>query len=242
VVDGADLLRIGRRIDGREIVFLANPSPQPAAATVRAEQPLVAWDPVTLRRRALPPSSDGGYALELPPVGSVVLVPGSPADEPATDVVADLALDGDWRLTLPGVGESALPGGPRPWTDLGPAAAGFAGVGTYATEVRLGAAALRGRSVVLAAADVGDLAAVRVNGVDCGVAWTHPFELDVTAAIRPGRNTVEVDVANAWTNRLIAEAASPTGEVFAPVAAVYRPDAPRVPSGLSGPVRLLVRG
>ena len=91
---------------------------------------------------------------------------------------------------------------------------------------------------MLALGDVGDLARVRVNGVDCGIVWTAPWEIDVTAALRPGANTVEVEVANAWMNRLIAEAASPTGEIFAPVAGVYSADAPVHPSGLSGPVTL----
>ena len=95
-----------------------------------------------------------------------------------------------------------------------------------------------GRAVVLALGDVGDLARVRVNGTDCGVVWTQPWELDVTAAVRAGRTTVEVEVANAWMNRLIAEAGSPTGEIFAPVAAVYAPDAPLQECGLRGPVVL----
>ena len=39
-------------------------------------------------------------------------------------------------------------------------------------------------------------------------------------------------------NRLIAEAAAPTGEIFGPVAGVYSADAPVHASGLSGPVVL----
>ena len=41
-------------------------------------------------------------------------------------------------------------------------------------------------------------------------------------------------------NRLIAEAASPTGEIFGPVAEVYAPDAPLHAAGLSGPVQLRI--
>ena len=77
-----------------------------------------------------------------------------------------------------------------------------------------------------------------MNGVDCGVVWTAPWRLDVTAALRPGENTVEVDVANSWMNRLVAEAGAPTGEIFAPVAGIYEPDAPVQRCGLLGPVRL----
>jgi hypothetical protein len=74
------------------------------------------------------------------------------------------------------------------------------------------------------------------------VVWTEPFALDVTVAVRDGRNTVEIGVANAWMNRLIAEAASPTGNVFGPVAGVYQPGAPVQRSGLTGPVVLRLAG
>jgi hypothetical protein len=145
-------------------------------------------------------------------------------------------LDGEWRLTLPGVLDTVLTGGPRPWTGLGPAAAGFAGTGTYTTEVHLDDPV--DGPAVLDLGDVGDLARVRVNGTDRGIVWTAPWRVDVTGALRPGRNTVEVEVANAWMNRLIAEAQAPTGELFAPVAGVYAADAPVQTAGLTGPVVL----
>ena len=133
-----------------------------------------------------------------------------------------------------------LPGGPGPWTELGGAAEGFAGVGTYATEVSVDGELLDGSAVVLDLGEVGDLARVRVNGVDQGIVWTAPWQVEVTGSLHVGRNRVEVDVANSWMNRLIAEAASPTGEIFGPVAEVYAADAPIQPAGLSGPVRLLL--
>jgi hypothetical protein len=163
-------------------------------------------------------------------------VPGGPV-EPQPVPGPAVPLEGPWRLSLPGVLDTELPEGPRPWTGLGTEATGFAGVGTYTTTVEL--AEVAGQAV-LDLGDVGDLARVRVNGVDCGIAWTAPWQVDVTAALRAGRNTVEVEVANAWMNRLIAEAAAPTGEIFAPVATVYAPDAPVQESGLRGPVVLRV--
>jgi hypothetical protein len=233
VEDGAEVLRIGRRIDGDEVTFLANPLPEALTVTVTVPaESLVAWDPVTLRRTAV-----RNGRMKLPALGSVFLVPGGPADE-ERPTGEELGLDGAWRLSLPGALEVELPQAPGWWTDLGPAAAGFAGVGTYATEVDLPEGA--GRTAVLRLGDVGDLARVRVNGVDCGIVWTAPWEVDVTAALRPGINTVEVEVANAWMNRLIAEAASPTGEIFGPVAGVYSADAPVHASGLGGPVLLRI--
>ena len=239
-VEGPDLLRIGRRTAAGEMVFLANPIPEPVSVTLRkppwpapvAWNP-VAWDPVTLRREALP-EADGGHRLSLPALGSVFLVDGGTAATPWEEPDAEVPLGGAWRLSLPGVLDAVLPGEVRPWTELGPDAAGFAGIGTYGTEVDVAEQLLGGRAAVLTLSDVGDLARVRVNGIDCGVLWTDPFRIEVTGALRPGRNTVEVDVANAWMNRLIAD----PGKTFAPVAGVYAPTAPLRPSGVSGPVLL----
>jgi len=246
IVEDADVLRIGRRVGDTDVVFLANPMPEPVTVTIRKASgpPPVAWDPVTLRRDALSelddgPSFDRRYRTTLPATGSVFLVEGGGSVRPLETPSHERLLDGDWHLTLPGVAAMPLPGGPRPWTELGTDAAAFAGVGTYSTTVSVDPALLDGHAT-LSVPDVGDIARVRLNGVDCGVLWTDPFCVDVTAALQPGRNNVEIDVANAWMNRLIAEAAAPTGEIFEPVAHVYAPDAPTRPAGLPGPVVLQV--
>ncbi len=49
---------------------------------------------------------------------------------------------------------------------------------------------------------VGVVAEVAVNGVACGVVWAPPYVVDVTAALRPGRNQIELTVANTAANRL----------------------------------------
>ena len=239
-VDGAELLRIGRRTTAGDVVFLANPATDPVdvLVTTASGRAPVAWDPVTLCREQLA-ATTAGFRLALPSLGSVVLVDGGAVDDPAGVSGTEVVLDGRWELELPGVLGTTLPDGPRPWTELGPEAAGFAGTGVYRAGVDVEPALLDGRRVRLDIADVGDVARVKVNGVDCGTVWTSPFRADVTGALRPGYNDVELQVANAWMNRLIAEAAQPTGEVFAPVAGVYSADAPVRSSGVIGPVRLL---
>jgi (4-O-methyl)-D-glucuronate---lignin esterase len=184
--------------------------------------------------------ASGGYeySLDLAPLGSVVLVDGNAEGLPERSAppLAELRIAGAWELTLPGRPAIRLEHGPVPWTDLGEE--GFAGVGVYAGQLEVDAAFLRDRRILAAFGDVGDIARVLVNGIDCGITWTAPFEADVTRALRPGSNAVVVEVANAWMNRLIAEARHPTGEIFAPVADVYEPDAEIRPAGLSGPVML----
>jgi hypothetical protein len=232
------LLRIGRRIGGDDVVFLANPLPESVGGTLRPNRSggLEVWDPVTLRRHALPEVA-GGYRLELPALGSIFVLPGGRAGDAQT-VVEQIPLDDSWRLSLPDVLEAELPAGPRYWAEMGRGRSRrLPGADEEDRAVELGQAPPDGRTV-LSFADVGELGRVRVNGIDSGVVWTAPWEIDVTTAPRPGHNTVEVDGANAWMNRLIAEANNPTGEIFAPVAAVYAADAPVQPSGPCGRVVL----
>jgi hypothetical protein len=81
---------------------------------------------------------------------------------------------------------------------------------------------------------------VRVNGQDCGVAWTAPWRVDIGGAAKPGANTLEVEVANLWPNRMIGDARA-SGERHARSTHLpYKAGHPLFPSGLLGPVRVLV--
>ena len=50
--------------------------------------------------------------------------------------------------------------------------------------------------------DVKDIAHVWVNGIDCGIAWTAPYEVEVTEALQKGKNKIEIEVVNTWHNAL----------------------------------------
>jgi hypothetical protein len=105
---------------------------------------------------------------------------------------------------------------------------------------------------------VHDMARVRLNGTDLGVIWCAPWRIEVTDAIKPGDNLLEIDVVNRWTNRLIGdqqpadanarmverpagllgERPIKTGRHTFTTHAPYNADSPLVPSGLLGPVKL----
>ncbi|MFO1513817.1 MAG: glycosyl hydrolase [Verrucomicrobiota bacterium] len=90
--------------------------------------------------------------------------------------------------------------------------------------------------------DLGDvqvMAQVKLNGRDLGPLWQPPFRMDITTALKPGRNTLEVRVANLWPNRMIGDAALPPAERF--TWSSYEPftkDSPLPKSGLLGPVTI----
>ena len=88
---------------------------------------------------------------------------------------------------------------------------------------------------------VKDLAAVRVNGKRLGVVWCAPWRIELTGAVRPGSNDVELAVANQWVNRLIGDFALPQERRFTWTTwNPYKPILPLLESGLLGPVTLSV--
>lgn len=81
------------------------------------------------------------------------------------------------------------------------------------------------------------MARIKVNNIDVGGAWTAPYEVDITSAVKSGENEIEVSVVNNWMNRLIGDMNLPEDErpLWSPVID-HKADTPLQPSGLFGPV------
>jgi hypothetical protein len=84
------------------------------------------------------------------------------------------------------------------------------------------------------------VAQVRLNGKDLGALWTKPFRVEITNAVKPSGNLLEIDVVNLWPNRLIGDAALPPERRFTRTNISYKKDDPLLESGLLGPVRLQI--
>jgi hypothetical protein len=54
-----------------------------------------------------------------------------------------------------------------------------------------------------------NLGRVKLNGKDLGVVWTSPWQVEITKALKPKGNTLEIEVANLWINRLIGDENEP---------------------------------
>ena len=114
----------------------------------------------------------------------------------------------------------------------------FSGKATYRRTFEVPAQRASGAALILDLGKVNDLATVRVNGQDLGTLWHPPYRLDITAAAKPGANTLEVDVVNTWNNRLAGDAALPVGQRRTSTTAnTVTKDTPLLPAGLIGPVR-----
>ncbi|WP_230983862.1 glycosyl hydrolase [Caulobacter rhizosphaerae] len=115
----------------------------------------------------------------------------------------------------------------------------FSGVSTYRKTIEAPRSYRPGAPVLLDLGTVGDVAEVWINGQRAGVAWQAPYRVNLDGLLRPGRNRLEVRVANLWVNRLIGDAQPGAAPIAYAATPAYTADAPLRPSGLIGPVRLM---
>lgn len=96
-----------------------------------------------------------------------------------------------------------------------------------------------GEKLVLNLGEVHEEAVVKVNGVDLGVVWAKPAQVDITRAVHAGQNQLEITVVNLWPNRLIGDEPLPVDKRYTLTNMhKFNKDTPLYPSGLIGPVRI----
>ncbi len=177
-----------------------------------------------------------------------------------------IAVSGPWTLSVP------AQGGPAKeikldcltsWPAI-PDIKYFSGTATYRTTFNAPAGFIGKRRVVrLDLGGVQVMADVILNGKDLGVLWKTPFAVNVSAALKPGPNVLEVKVTNLWINRMIGDEQlpddcdlyagsvlkswpkwleegkrSPTGRTTFTTWRAWKKNDPLVISGLLGPVTL----
>lgn len=243
-----------RRSEGFDLYFVSNQRDSARelelSLRVRGRRP-EQWDPVTGERRPVAGwrEVDGRTVLplRLAPAQALFVVLREAAETgPVTERAEDPALevvqriDEGWDVRF-----EPQRGGPvhpvrfeslGDWTERD-ALRHYSGTAAYETTFEW---TVRPGRVWLDVGRVENLAEVFVNGVPCGVAWTAPYRVDVTAALRPGRNALRIDVTNTWRNRLIGDASRPPAERITSTTAPDRwSTEPLLPAGLFGPVRLL---
>lgn len=107
-----------------------------------------------------------------------------------------------------------------------------------------------GRKIFLDLGKLSKVGSVVLNDIPLGIAWTNPYWFDVTDIIWPGDNTLVVEVANTWSNRLTGDAITGDKYVTTNINGTNIPglnkihvpwaQVPLIKSGLLGPVSILI--
>jgi hypothetical protein len=120
----------------------------------------------------------------------------------------------------------------------------FSGTGTYTKTIQAPKEWFqRGARLWLDLGGVKNLAEVTLNGKPVGIVWKPPFRVDVTDALKPGANRLEVKVVNLWVNRIIGDQQPGVTRKYTFTSQqFYNAGSPLLPSGLLGPVQFLREG
>jgi hypothetical protein len=87
---------------------------------------------------------------------------------------------------------------------------------------------------------IANIAEVSINGKDCGTLWTFPYKIDISEALKKGKNTIEIKVTNTWANRLIGDEKLPKEERLTWTTAPFRlQEGILLKAGLLGPVTIV---
>ena len=94
--------------------------------------------------------------------------------------------------------------------------------------------------VMLDLGKVENIATVYVNGKKCGTAWLAPYTVDITDAVKKGKNTLRIEVVNTWANALLGN-----DNGTAPFEGIWtngkyrRAEKTTLPAGLLGPIKIM---
>jgi hypothetical protein len=252
---GAEIPFVHRSFAGGESYFLVNRKNR--AETIEARFRVTGkvpelWNAETGQSSPVSYSIEGGETvvpLELLAEKSLFVVFRQPATAAAVTVaalrfVSVATLGGAWTVRFqPGraaPAQAVLPQLASLSSHSDPGIKYFSGEATYSKEFAAPKGWKPGQAVRLDLGEVNELAEVSVNGKPVGAVWQAPYVLDIGPALAKGKNRIEVKVANRWVNRLIGDAQPGAEKITYTAMPSYRADAPLRPSGLVGPVTLLL--
>jgi len=280
--EGKGLNYIHRKIGSSDFYFVANPKTEVVETNcsfrISGKIPEL-WNPETGEIRELPESMESGGRVSVPlrfqsMQSWFVVFRKTKSDKalknknfPEYSYLKDI--NGPWQVSF-----DPKWGGPanqvtfealQDWSKhIDPGVRYYSGTATYFNTFNLSPEQFsRSTPVLLDLGHVEVMAKVRVNGKNCGIAWKPPYRVDISHAVHPGENKLEIDVVNTWVNRMIGDEnlpedcdwidwerlkewpewflkdePRPSGRYTFTTAKHYKKDDPLISSGLLGPVRI----
>ncbi|MBJ6110416.1 DNA-binding protein [Hymenobacter sp. BT523] len=233
-LDSARTIDLSLRVAGRK--------PELWDAVTGETRPASAWK--TENGRTLLP-------LNLDRNGSIFVVFREPSTQTGTHAGVNWTetrpvqtLNGAWQVRFdPTMGGPAQPVAFAQLTDWSKhpnaAISHYSGTAEYSQTFKWKPAKGTQQRVWLELGQLANIAEVQLNGKPCGIAWTAPYRLDITDAIRKGDNELRILVTNTWANRLIGDQSIPPEKrLTQTTAASPAANKPLLPAGMMGPVRL----
>jgi hypothetical protein len=220
-----------RTASDREIYFIANQSSETVRISpefrVAGKQPEL-WNPVNGRRRVLSAfelkESSTVIPLQLEPRESAFIIfsgKGSPKSSDLKDNFPEskllVEISTPWAVKFESDEIKRGPSEPVTFDRLQSWSLNedarikyYSGTAVYSNTFTLDAKP--DGDIRIDLGKVGVMAKVKINGKYSGGAWTYPYSVDITDAVKTGENTVEIEVVNTWANRFIGESSLPEKE------------------------------
>ncbi|WP_418262519.1 glycosylhydrolase-like jelly roll fold domain-containing protein [Flavobacterium faecale] len=180
-----------------------------------------------------------------------------------------IELKGAWEVSFPMKNKTVLKESFNNLTSWATAANDdiryFSGTAIYKKQFDIPAHLLKEEySLQLDLGTVKEIAEVLVNGKNLGVYWKAPFSIDINKLVVAGNNTLEIKITNLWPNRLIGDeqlpldyerkgpnvsnwpdwllnnSPRPTDRSTFAAFKHWHKDSKLLPSGLLGPVKIIV--
>ncbi len=135
------------------------------------------------------------------------------------EIPAPLEIAGDWTVRFDaemGTPHSVKMSNLTSWTEHRiEAIRYFSGIAEYRIQFdiprdRLGKA----RRLYLDLGRLWAVGKVTLNGKSLGVVWNPPYRIEITDVAKPGKNDLQIAVANTWSNRLVGDARSPENQRY----------------------------
>jgi hypothetical protein len=257
ITNSDSILFIHRKINDRAIYFVSNQKSVPvsmdAAFRITGKRPEL-WNAINGSIHGLKAYRDNGKTtsvpLELAPYESAFIVfrnairnnAGSGgtirSNSPLTR--STITIDQPWTVDF----DSTMRGPARPvvfntledWSkSTNDSIKYYSGTAYYHNTFNIGNISKDVRYVI----DLGAARAigkVMVNGIEMGGVWTPPYQVDITRAIKPGINKLDIKIVNTWVNRLIGDSKLPANQRKTSVLFGPNPEGGLESSGLLGPV------
>ncbi|EDM37703.1 glycoside hydrolase family 2, sugar binding protein [Pedobacter sp. BAL39] len=262
ITQSDSVLFIHRKLPEASVYFISNQKAQEVSISatfrIRGKQPEL-WDPATGSTRELPAfsqtDSSTSVPLRLAPLESCFIVFRKDAEVGTVRQTAarrpelvnyleplqKLTIGQPWSVVFDSkMGGPAAPVIFDQLTDWSAHADEriryYSGTAVYHNVIEL-KKLKKGQAVFLDLGMARAIAKVTVNGIELGGLWTAPYKVDISKAVKKGKNKIEIKVVNTWVNRLIGESRLPAAERKISAAhANYNPQSRLSSSGLLGPV------